>query len=132
MRKKPRIVVPSTSQWFLEPIGEYSNKAISGKLAGCEEVSCCRGMKCVGGSHDLWAVNHQQVLFFEQSRKTDEQLHFAVWRKARQGSRVRLHRSDASYSHHRPDRKLLDSLMNGFGEPVSFPIPPSKRIGTLR
>ena len=111
--------VPEPTHWYIEPIGELTNGVLSQLLP---EDQCSRGVKCVDGkSRDFWSVTYSQVVYLEESRKTESKLHFAVWYKDKVTGDVKLWKSSRSYTHPKSSCALRNSLTNGEGEPVKFP-----------
>jgi hypothetical protein len=104
--------------WYIEPIGDFTNKALVSVLS---DDKCLKGVKCGDGvCRNFWEVTFDEIKHFEQSRKI-ESLSFSVWHKNSQSGQIELWRSDYSYNHPKPSRLLRSSLTDGNGNPVKFP-----------
>jgi hypothetical protein len=116
--------VPEATAWYLEPIGGFSNTALLSKLSD-DRIS--PAVKCFDGvSRAFFSVTYAEVQDFEESRKTEDKLHFSVWYKDKFGE-VRLYKDDKSYTQRNPSlfrgrqRPLRRSLKTGDGAIAKFP-----------
>jgi hypothetical protein len=114
----PQSVLLSTN-WYIQPIGEFSNNAFLKVLTDTQE---CVGVMCADGkTRNFWVVTWEEKAYYERSRMTEVRLHFSVWYKNKLTGKAELWKSDRAYTHHKPSRKLLKSLTDGHGKPVPFP-----------
>lgn len=110
---------PMPTVWYLEPIGGYSNEALLTKLP-IERVS--PGVRCFDKvPRDFLYVLYSEIGHFEESRKTDDRLHFSVWYEDKTTGEVKLWKGDHAYTHPDKRRKLRGTLKNGLGQPAQFP-----------
>ncbi len=124
MSKRTTDEVPNATHWYIEPKDKATNAELAGYLS--DDPSSV-GQQTSSGRWRLWSATYAEVLFFEQSRKTNPELQFSVWYKNKETSVIELWRSNESYLKRNPSlnpshgRKLRRSLTNGEGQPMSFP-----------
>lgn len=84
---------PRPTHWYLEPIGEYTNRALAQRFPGKEGEM----IRTEDGVKPMWSMTLDSVRYFEESRKTDLLLQFSAWYKDKKTEKVELWFANASY-----------------------------------